>query len=47
MAFKKKIYVSGPRMGQNNTMFGIEVKDIMNKSSKKKKRGKDASKKRS
>lgn len=37
MVIKKKIYVSGPRMGQNNSMFGIEIKDIMNKSPKKKK----------
>lgn len=47
MVIKKKIYVSGPRMGQNNSMFGIEIKDIMNKSSKKNKRGKNGSKKRS
>lgn len=38
MVIKKKIYVSGPRMGQNNSMFGIEIKDIMNKSPKKKKK---------
>ena len=46
MAIKKKIYVSGPRMGQNNSMFGIEIKDIMNKSSNKTKKGKSGSKKR-
>lgn len=40
MAIKKKIYVSGPRMGQNNSMFGIEIKDIMNKSSNKSKKSK-------
>jgi|GEM_PF-3424280 len=26
MVFKGKIYVSGPRMGTNNTMNGIELK---------------------
>lgn len=40
MVIKKKIYVSGPRMGQNNSMSGIEIKDIMNKSPKKKKKKK-------
>lgn len=25
MAFKKKIYISGPRMGTNNYMNGIEL----------------------
>ena len=25
MAFKQKIYISGPRMGTNNSMYGIEL----------------------
>jgi hypothetical protein len=24
VAFKQKIYISGPRMGTNNSMYGIE-----------------------
>lgn len=40
MAFKKNIYISGPRMGTNNSMKGIELKKI-------KKVRKNASKKRS
>jgi len=47
MVIKKSIYVSGPRMGQNNFMFGIELKDVANKSSKKNKGKKNGSKKRS
>lgn len=35
MTFKGKIYISGPRMGTNNFMYGIELKDIKKKSSKK------------
>jgi hypothetical protein len=38
MAIKRSIYVSGPRMGTNNYMYGIELKDIKNKSSRKKKK---------
>jgi hypothetical protein len=45
MAFKQKIYIAGPRMGQNNTMYGVELKDI-NKS-KPRKRKSNGSKKRS
>jgi len=45
MAMKKSIYVSGPRMGTNNYMHGIELIDI-NKMSKKKGK-KNARKKRS
>lgn len=40
MSFKQKIYIAGPRMGQNNTMYGIELKDISKKKSKKSKRKK-------
>ena len=40
MAIKKSIYVSGPRMGQNNFMYGVELKDTKKKSSPKKKRKK-------
>jgi len=40
MAFKQKIYIAGPRMGQNNFMYGIELKDIKKKSVKKNKRKK-------
>ena len=25
MAFKQRIYIAGPRMGQNNTMNGIDI----------------------
>lgn len=40
MAFTKKTYVAGPRMGQNNTMNGIELSSMKkkSKSSKKKKK---------
>lgn len=38
MVIKKRIYVSGPRMGQNNFMYGVELKDIKNKFSKKRKK---------
>lgn len=46
MAFKKKIYISGPRMGQNNSMYGIDAvgKNKKKSTSKGKKNG---SKKRS
>ena len=26
MVMKKSIYIAGPRMGQNNSMYGIELK---------------------
>lgn len=26
IAIKSKIYIAGPRMGQNNSMYGIELK---------------------
>jgi hypothetical protein len=26
MAMKKSIYIAGPRMGQNNFLYGIELK---------------------
>jgi hypothetical protein len=45
MAFKKSIYISGPRMGTNNCMHGIEIIDMKKMSKKKGK--KNASKKRS
>lgn len=45
MAFKKNIYISGPRMGTNNYMNGIELVDIKKMSKKKGK--KNARKKRS
>jgi hypothetical protein len=25
MVIKSKIYIAGPRMGQNNSMYGIEI----------------------
>ncbi len=28
MVMKKNIYISGPRMGQNNFMYGIELKNV-------------------
>lgn len=40
MTIKKSIYVSGPRMGQNNFMYGVELKDIKKKPTSKKKRKK-------
>ena len=27
MVMKKNIYIAGPRMGQNNFMYGIELKN--------------------
>lgn len=27
MVFKKNIYIAGPRMGQNNFMYGIDLKN--------------------
>jgi hypothetical protein len=45
MAFKKSVYISGPRMGTNNYMHGIELVDLKKMSKKKGK--KDARKKRS
>jgi hypothetical protein len=27
MVIKNQIYISGPRMGQNNFMYGIELKN--------------------
>ena len=38
MAIKRSIYVSGPRMGTNNYMYGIELRDIKTKTSRKKKK---------
>lgn len=26
MVMKKSIYIAGPRMGQNNSMYGLELK---------------------
>jgi hypothetical protein len=42
MVIKNKIYISGPRMGTNNFMYGVELKDINKKkpSKSKKKKGK-------
>lgn len=42
---KKNIYISGPRMGTNNYMYGMELVDIKKMSKKKGK--KNARKKRS
>ena len=38
MVMKKKIYIAGPRMGQNNSGYGIEAKPA--KSSKTKSKAK-------
>jgi hypothetical protein len=40
MVFKKSIYISGPRMGTNNSMYGVELKKTVKpkKSSKKTKK---------
>jgi hypothetical protein len=38
MVMKKKIYIAGPRMGQNNSAYGIEAKPA--KSSKTKNKAK-------
>lgn len=35
MAFKKFVYFNGPRMGTNNFMYGVELKDIKGKKSSK------------
>jgi len=43
MPFKGKIYISGPRMGTNNLVKGIEMS--LNKSKKKKKKRKNNGKK--
>lgn len=40
MAFKQKIYISGPRMGTNNSMNGIELPARKKKAKKAKKRKK-------
>lgn len=42
MVIKNRIYISGPRMGTNNYMYGVELKDINKKrtSKSKKKKGK-------
>lgn len=40
METTKKIYVSGPRMGTNNYMNGIELKNTKPKSKKRSKRKK-------
>ncbi len=37
MVFKKKIYISGPRMGTNNSMHGIELPAKKTKKKKRKK----------
>lgn len=48
MAFKKRIYIAGPRMGQNNSMYGLEAKLTKRVKPSKSKRGKsNGSKKRS
>lgn len=36
MAFKQKVYISGPRMGTNNSMYGIELPTKRKKSKTKK-----------
>ena len=45
MTFKKSIYISGPRMGQNNSMYGIDASTIKNKSAKRVKSKKTSRKK--
>jgi len=40
MAFKGKIYISGPRMGTNNLVKGIELPLNKKKIKRKKKNGK-------
>ena len=47
MAFKKRIYISGPRMGQNNSMYGIDASVVNKKKKSKSKGNKNGSKKRS
>lgn len=34
MTFKQRIYISGPRMGTNNSMKGIELKSLKKKGKK-------------
>lgn len=38
MTFKKSVYVSGPRMGTNNSIKGIELKPKKRKKNGRKKR---------
>jgi ribosome assembly protein YihI (activator of Der GTPase) len=47
MAFKKNIYISGPRMGTNNSMYGIDAASINKKKKSKSKGNKNGSRKRS
>jgi hypothetical protein len=48
MTIKKFIYISGPRMGQNNTMNGIDAKSAKRtKATKSNRRKGNGSKKRS
>jgi hypothetical protein len=36
MSFQKKIYISGPRMGTNNSMYGIDAAALKKKSKRSK-----------
>jgi hypothetical protein len=36
MAFKSKIYISGPRMGTNNSMYGIDASALKKKAKRSK-----------
>lgn len=40
MVMKKKIYIAGPRMGQNNSTYGIEAKPAKSSKTKNKARKK-------
>jgi hypothetical protein len=46
MAFKQKIYIAGPRMGQNNTMKGIELADLKKKALRPSKKNKSSRRKK-
>lgn len=46
MAYKQKIYIAGPRMGQNNTMHGIDLVDLKKKPSKRLKSNKSSRRKK-
>lgn len=46
MVFKGKIYISGPRMGTNNTNSGIELANKKTRSKRKKGRKVNGNKKR-
>lgn len=45
MAFKQRVYIAGPRMGQNNTMNGIDI-SLLKKKPKRQKSEKSSRRKK-